>query len=111
MTAIFIIHSSVLVELLIMCTHGRGLPGGSVVKNSPANAGDTRDAGTILGSGRSPGGGNGNSLQYSCLANPMDREAWRATAHKVTKSQKQLRRLSTAHSIAHFLNVCIPAEK
>ena len=49
-------------------------PGGSGVKNLPANAGDTRDMGSIPGSGRSPGGGNGNLLQYSCLKNPMDRE-------------------------------------
>ena len=49
-----------------------GFPGGSVVKNAPANAGDT---GSIPGLGRSPGKGNGNSLQYSCLGNPMDRGA------------------------------------
>ena len=53
-----------------------GFPGGSVVKNPSANAGDTRDAGSVSGSGRSPGGGYGNPLQYSCLENPMDREAW-----------------------------------
>ena len=47
-----------------------------VVKNPPANAGDVRDAGSILGSGRSPGGGHGHPLQYSCLENPMDRGAW-----------------------------------
>ena len=52
-----------------------------VVKNPPARAGDTRDMGTILGSRRSPGGGNGNPLQYSCLENPMDRGAWQATVH------------------------------
>ena len=52
----------------------------------PANAEDTRDAGLIPGSGRSPGGGHGNPLQYSCLKNPMDRESWRATVHRVTKS-------------------------
>ena len=50
-----------------------------VVKNPPANAGDSRDAGSISGSGRSPGGGYDNLLQYSCLENPMDRGAWRAT--------------------------------
>jgi len=58
-----------------------------VVKNLPANAGDARDAGSIPGSGRSPGEGNGNPLQYSCLGNPMDRGAWQATVHGVTKSQ------------------------
>ena len=50
-----------------------------VVKNPPANAGDSRDAGSISGSGRTPGGGSDNLLQYSCLENPMDRGAWRAT--------------------------------
>ena len=54
----------------------RGFPGGTVVKNLPANAGDARDASLIPGSGRSLGGGNGNPLQYSCLENPMDRGAW-----------------------------------
>ena len=53
-----------------------------VVENTPASAGDIRDAGLITGSGRSPGEGNGNPLQYSCLGNPMDRGAWRATVHK-----------------------------
>ena len=52
-----------------------------VVKNPPANVGDARDMGLISESGRSPGGGNGNSLQYSCLKNSMDRGAWRATVH------------------------------
>ena len=56
-----------------------------VVKNLLANAGDIREVGSIPGSGRSPGGGPGNPLQYSCLENPMDREAWRATLHGVTK--------------------------
>ena len=60
-----------------------------VVKNLPANAnaGDVRDTGSIPGSGRSPGEGNGNTFQYSCLENPMDREAWWATVYRVTKSQ------------------------
>ena len=58
-----------------------------MVKNLPANAGDVRDAGSIPGLGRSPGGGHGNPLQYSCLENPMDRGAWQATVHKVTQSQ------------------------
>ena len=59
-----------------------GFPGGSVVKNTPANAGDV---GSVLGSGRLPGEGNGSPLQYSCLGKPMDRGAWRATVHGVTK--------------------------
>ena len=62
-----------------------------VVKNLPANAGDIRDAGSIPGSGRAPEGGHGNPLQYSCLENPMDRRAWCATVHKVTKSRTRLR--------------------
>ena len=64
-----------------------GFPGGSVVKNPPVNAGDTRDVGSILGLGRFPGGGNGNSLQYSSLGNPMHRGAGRATVHVVTNSR------------------------
>ena len=60
----------------------QGFPDGSVVKNPTANAGD---AGSIPGSGRSPEGGNGYPLQYSCLENPMDRGAWRATVHGVAK--------------------------
>ena len=51
-------------------------------KNPPANAGGIRDVGSILGSGRSPGGGHCNPLQYSCLGNLMDRGAWRATVHR-----------------------------
>ena len=57
-----------------------------VVKNPPANAGDIRDGGSIPGSGRFPGRGNGNSLQHSCLETPMDRGAWCATVHGVAKS-------------------------
>jgi len=61
-----------------------------VIKNLPANTGDTRDEGSIPGSGRSPGEENGNPLQYSCLENPMDRIAWWATVHRVTKSRTRL---------------------
>ena len=57
-----------------------------VVKNLPANEGDIRDMGSIPGSGRSPGGGHGNPLQYSCLENSIDKGAWRATLHGVSKS-------------------------
>ena len=63
-----------------------GFPGGSVVKNLPANAGDTGDLGSIPGSGRSPGVGNGNPLHYSCLENFMDRGAWQAIVCGITKS-------------------------
>ena len=65
----------------------KGFPGGSVVKNLPANAGDE---GSIPGSGRSPEEGNGNSLQYSCLENSMDRGAWWAIVHGAAKSWTQL---------------------
>ena len=61
-----------------------------VVKNPPANAGDARDEGSIPGSGRFPGGGNGNPLQYSYLGNPKDRGAWWATVYGSTKSQTPL---------------------
>ena len=61
-----------------------------VVKNLPANVRDIRDAGSIPGSGRSAGGENGNPLQYSCLGKPMDRGAWQAAVHEVTKSPTQL---------------------
>ena len=60
--------------------------GGSVVKNQPTNTGDT---GLIPEWGRSPGGGNDNPLQYSCLENPMDRRAWLATGHEVAKELAQ----------------------
>ena len=73
--------------LLLGCKSPVGFPGGSVVKNPPANA---EDVGSIPGSGRSPGEGNGNPLQYSCLGNSTDREAWRATVHGVAKSRTQL---------------------
>ena len=63
-----------------------GFPGGTVAKILPANAGDTRDSGSIPGSGRSPGVGNGNLLQYSCLENSLDRGACLATVHGVAES-------------------------
>jgi len=65
----------------------KGFPGGPVVKNPPANAGDKRDTGLIPGAGRAPGVGNDNPLQYSCLKNSMDRGAWCSTVHGVAKSQ------------------------
>ena len=64
-----------------------GFPGGSVVKNLPANAGVT---GSIPGSGRFPGEGNGNPLQYSCLGTPMERGAWQAIVHRVAKVRHNL---------------------
>ena len=65
----------------------RGFPGGTMVKTPSANAGDPRDTGSIPGPGRSPGAGNGNLFQYSCLENPMERGDWRATVHGVSRSQ------------------------
>ena len=62
----------------------------ALVKNPPVNAGDVRDAGSISGLERSPGGGLGNLPQYSCLENPMERRAWWATVHGVAKSQTRL---------------------
>ena len=74
-----------------------------MVKNPPANARDVRDSGSIPGSGRSPGGGNGNPLQYSCLENPMNRGAWQATVQRIAKSQTQLKQLSTqTHNTKDF---------
>ena len=69
-----------------------GFPGDTVVKKKklPANAGDTGDMGSIHGSGRSPGVGNGNSLQYSCQENSTDRGAWQAPVHGGAKSQTPL---------------------
>ena len=64
--------------------------GALMVKNPPAYAGHVREEGLIPKLGRSPGGGNGNLLQYSCLENPMDRGAWWATVHRVAKRQTQL---------------------
>ena len=71
-----------------------GFPGGSSVKNLPANAGDKRDAVSFPGSGRSPGKGCGNTPPYSCLENPMDRGAWWAIVHGVAQSQTLLKWLS-----------------
>ena len=73
--------------MVLPYTKNRGFPGGSEVKASACNAGDV---GLIPESGRSPGEGNGNPLQYSCLENSMDRGAWWATVHRVAKSQTQL---------------------
>ena len=67
-----------------------GSPGGASGKNLPASAGDAGEASSIPGSGRSLGEGNDNSLQYSCLENPMDREAWWATVPGIAKSQARL---------------------
>ena len=83
-----------------------GFPGISADKVSICNAGDP---GSIPGLERSPGGRHGNPLQYSCLENPMDRGAWRATAHKVTKSWTQLR-TATAKSLQSCPSLCDPID-
>ena len=75
-----------------------GFPGGSLVKNLPANAGDARDSDLISGSGRSPGAGSGNLLQYSCLENSMDRGGWWALVHGAAKSQTQLSNSTHTHT-------------
>ena len=72
-----------------------------MIKNLPANVGDARDEGSIPGSGRSPGGENGNPLQYSCVGNPMDRGVWGAAVHSVAKSQTQL----SMHTQVQFSSV------
>ena len=77
-----------------------GFTGGTVVKNLPANAENSRDTGSIPGSGRFPGVGDGNPLQYSCLENSMDRGAWWAIVNRVTKSGTQLSELSWAESVS-----------
>ena len=69
-----------------------GFPGSTVVKNLPASPGDAKDMGLISELGRSPGVGNGNPLQYSCLENSMDREAWQATVHGLAKRWTRLNR-------------------
>ena len=72
-----------------------------MVKNLPANARDIRDTDLILGSGRYPGGGHGNPLQYSYLENPMDRRAWWTTVHRVAKSQTWLKGLNMHTACTH----------
>ena len=69
-----------------------------VLKNPPAKSREVRNTGSIPGSGRSPGGGHGNPLQYSCLENSRGRGAWQATVHRVTKSWTGPKQLSTLHS-------------
>ena len=76
-----------------------GLPGGTTVKNMPANAGDVGDAGLIPGWGRSPELGNGYPLQYSCLENTMDRRAWWATVHGVTRNRHSWEASEHTHTL------------
>ena len=86
-------------------SHPLALPGGAVVKNLPANAGDTRDADSIPGLGRSPRGGNENPLQYSCLEYLMNRGAWQATVCRVTESAR------LSDSGLHTLSICFDLSK
>ena len=75
-----------------------------VVKNPPANAGDVRDMGLIPGSGRPPGEGNDNPLQYSCLENSMDRGAWWAAIHRIAKESDTTEQLTHTHTHTHTFN-------
>ena len=93
--SIFLFHLSFRNFLYCLLSLTAGFPGGSVVKNPPANAEDTD---LIPGSGRFPGEGNGNLFQYSCLENPMDRRAWKATAHGVQRVKHDL---VTKHAHTH----------
>ena len=86
---------------------GKGFPMALVVKNPPANTGETREEGSVPGPGRPPGGGNGNPLQYSCLENVVDRGAWWATVHSFAKSQTHWSDL--AHTHAALLNLFNPS--
>ena len=81
----------------------KGFPGGSTGKESSWNVGDARNVASIPGSGRSPGGGNSNPLQYSCLENSMDRGAWRAAVHGVAKSHTQLSTHACMHTYEEIL--------
>ena len=82
--------------------NGMGFAGGSVVKNPPANAGDL---GSIPGLGRSPGEGNGNPLQYSCLGHPMDRGAWWYTVYGVKKNKNDWARMHYKYYHLHFFYI------
>ena len=86
-----------------------GFPGGAVVKDLPANRRDAEDLGSITELGRCPGVGNGNSLQYSCLENSVDRGVWRATVHGVAKSQTLLSTnayMLLSMFVRHFFQPC-----
>ena len=90
MHVLFLSSSFCFLLIFLVSVFYVGFPVGSVIKNPPANARDAEDAVLVPGSGRFPGEGNGNPFHYSCLENPMEREAWRATVHGVTKSQTWL---------------------
>ena len=93
------------IEYICICTHIQcmGFPGGPVVKNWPVSSGDTESVSSIPGSERSPGEGNGNPLQYSCLGNPIDRESWQANSPWGWKRDGH--NLVTEHTHTHTCNV------
>ena len=93
----FLLYNKNLSGLCPWVLEVRGFPGGSVVKNPPTNERDSGDMGSVPGLGRYPGEGNGNPLQCSCLGNPMERGAWRATIHGVAESDM------TEHTRTHRL--------
>ena len=94
-------------DYLLYIYRGMGFPGGSVVKYLPANARDKGDTSLILGWERSPGGGNGNPLYYSCLGNPMVIGAWWAAVHGVTESQtRQTEHTCTHTNIVLIAHIC-----
>ena len=88
-----------------------GFPGGKLIKNPPANAGDKTDRGLVPGSGRSPGVGYSDSLQYFCLENTMDRGDWQATVHEVTKNRiwlsNSIHTCTRAHTNTHIYTIYI----
>ena len=99
----WILICSAFLMILSTCIPSRASQVALVVKNPPANAGDVRDLGLIAGSGRAPGAGNGNPLEYSCLKNPMDRGAWWTTVQWVTKRQTRLSNLAHVHTSLKLL--------
>ena len=92
-------------SLNALCRRERGFPGGTVVNNPPAHA---RDAASIPGPGRSPGGRNGNPLPYSCLENPMDRGTWQATVHGVSKRQDWATEHTHIYPSIYFSIISLP---
>ena len=88
-----------------------GFPGGAVVKNSPANAGDARAADSIPGSERSPGGGNSNPLLYSCLENPMDRGAWQAQSMGLWRVKHNWTHTHALNGAQNYVPKCLKDEQ
>ena len=103
--SLLLFHSEMCLPSLVHSKLVKSLSGQkpSVVKNLPANAGDTRDVVSIPGLGGSPGEGNGNPLQCSCQENPMDRGAWQATVHGVAKSRTRFSNLTATYTLFQIL--------